>query len=242
MPKLSSKAILSVVAAALLIGASVFVYQSRGDYAIAGDAADSTAEFTEGVHYLTIDPAVDPELISSDAAADSGKIMVSEFFWYGCPHCQYFEPLVEEWQSTFPDDLLFEQVPVVWNDLTQFHAAIYYLGLGANDPVALHHKLFEEVIGLRSERNPSAQLQRLTEVLGDYGIDADKIKSELNSQQIREQVGRANQLMRGAQVSSTPTLMVDYRWVILNDAATGEAGIFNVANHLIELARQDNKQ
>lgn len=242
MPKFSSKAILSVFAAALLIGASVFIYQLRGDYAIAGDAADSKAEFTEGVHYVTIDPVIDAELISTEAAADDGKIMVSEFFWYGCPHCQYFEPLVEEWQSTFSDDLLFEQVPVVWNDLTQFHAAIYYLGLDANNPIALHHKLFDEVIRLRSERNPSSQLQRLTEVLGDYGIDADKIKADLNSQQIREQVGRANQLMRAAQVSSTPTLMVDYRWVILNDTATGEAGIFNVANHLIELARQDKKQ
>ena len=74
-----------------------------------------------------------------------------------------------------------------------------------------------------------------------YGVDSEKIKENLNSPSIRERVSRANKLMRAAQVSSTPTLMVDYRWAILNDKETGEAGIFNVANHLIELARQDRE-
>ena len=71
-----------------------------------------------------------------------------------------------------------------------------------------------------------------------HGIESEAIKENLNSESIRERVSRANQLMRAAQVSSTPTLVVDYRWVILNDKETSEAGIFNVANHLIELARQ----
>lgn len=238
---LSSKAAWLVVVAAVLIGSFLLQMQGNRSPAIAatGNGSDASLEgaFTEGVHYLTIDPPIDASIIDRNAGAES--VTVTEFFWYGCPHCQYFEPLVEEWQKTFTDDLVFEQVPVVWNDLTQLHASIYYLGLQSSDPVALHHKLFEEVIALRKERDPSTQLGKLGEVLMANGIESEAIEGKLNAPEIRERVARANKLMRAAQISSTPTLVVDYRWVILNDQATSDAGIFNVANHLIERARKE---
>jgi thiol:disulfide interchange protein DsbA len=31
-------------------------------------------------------------------ASDPDTIEVIEFFWYGCPHCYNFEPLVREWK------------------------------------------------------------------------------------------------------------------------------------------------
>lgn len=252
---LSSKKVWLIATAALIIGALLIIQiQAVRSPAIAATAANtanagtesstessehSATEFTEGVHYLTIDPPIDATLIGQ--TADPEGITVTEFFWYGCPHCQYFEPLLEEWQKTFSDDLSLEQVPVVWNDMTQLHASIYYLGQEASDPVSLHHTLFEEVIALRKERDPNAQLGRLGDVLIDNGIESGAIKEKLNSPSIRQDVERANKLMRAAQVSSTPTMVVDYRWVILNDKETSEAGIFNVANYLIERARQDKK-
>ncbi len=240
MQKLLSVKSVWLVVTAVVFVAAVFFLQLQGDRspAIAGTNPESDVSFTEGVHFLTIDPPIDAAIIGGGDTAKPNSITVTEFFWYGCPHCQYFEPLVEEWQKTFSDDLVFEQVPVVWNDLTQMHASIYYLGLESNDPVSLHHKLFEEVIALRKERNPNVQLERLGEVLIANGVEPDAIKQKLNSPTIREDVERANKLMRAAQVSSTPTLIVDYQWVILNDKETSEAGIFNVANYLIERARQ----
>ena len=34
-----------------------------------------------------------------------GKIEVMEFFWYGCPHCYAFHPLLEDWRKDLPDDV-----------------------------------------------------------------------------------------------------------------------------------------
>ena len=31
-----------------------------------------------------------------------GKVEVIEFFWYGCPHCFEFEPMLEAWIKTLP--------------------------------------------------------------------------------------------------------------------------------------------
>lgn len=238
---LSSKALVLIGVPLILCVAAFSFYQQLAPVSQVHAAATSettAAEFREGVHFLTVDPPIDAELFNERTATKTDSVVVTEFFWYGCPHCQYFEPLVEEWQSTFTDDLIFEQVPVVWNDLTQLHASIYFMGLESTDPVGLHHTLFKEVIALRDVRDPSAQLENLGPVLSANGIESHDIQEKVNSPPIRERVERANKLMRAAQVSSTPTLLVDYRWVILNDKETGEAGIFNVANHLIELARQ----
>jgi thiol:disulfide interchange protein DsbA len=247
---LSSKFTWLMLAVITVLGAvSIIQLQGTRSPAIAATNGDSDVEIREGVHYQLIDPPIDASLarVAGDSAGDradnaaSETITVTEFFWYGCPHCQYFEPLVEEWKSTFTDDLELEQIPVVWNDLTQLHASIYYLGRESKDPAALHLTLFDEVIGMRKERDPNAQLARLGDVLVANGVDSEAIQQNLNSPAIREKVSRANKLMRAAQVSSTPTLIVDYRWMILNEKETGEAGIFNVANHLIELARESRK-
>ena len=34
--------------------------------------------------------------------APQGKIEVIEFFWYSCPHCNAFEPLLVDWIKKLP--------------------------------------------------------------------------------------------------------------------------------------------
>ena len=50
--------------------------------------------FIEGVDYQRIDPIV--------KTSDPGKVVVTEVFWYGCPHCFRFEPIIEKWAESLP--------------------------------------------------------------------------------------------------------------------------------------------
>ena len=45
-------------------------------------------------------------------AAPAGKIEVVEFFCYGCPHCNAFEPTLDAWAKKLPADVVFRRVPV----------------------------------------------------------------------------------------------------------------------------------
>ena len=45
----------------------------------------------EGQHYVKLSSPVPVTLSSPDK-----KVDVIEFFWYGCPHCNNFEPMLEE--------------------------------------------------------------------------------------------------------------------------------------------------
>ena len=47
------------------------------------------ADFEQGKDYRKVD---------EQATSTGDKIEVLEFFWYGCPHCNTFEPFVQNWK------------------------------------------------------------------------------------------------------------------------------------------------
>ena len=59
-------------------------------------AQASAANWEEGTHYQVLDTPV-------RTASESG-IEVAEVFWYGCPHCYTFKPLVESWAEDLPEN------------------------------------------------------------------------------------------------------------------------------------------
>ena len=85
----------------------------------AGTAMAQPALYIEGTHYEALDKPV--------RTADPNKIEVAEVFWYGCPHCYAFEPLLESWVGKLPSDVAFVRSPGMWNSMMETHAQIYYV-------------------------------------------------------------------------------------------------------------------
>ena len=46
----------------------------------------------------------------------SDRVVVTEFFSYGCGHCYNFEPLLESFESRLPEGLSFNEPLSVWNN------------------------------------------------------------------------------------------------------------------------------
>jgi thiol:disulfide interchange protein DsbA len=55
-----------------------------------------------------------------------GRIEVVEFFWYGCPHCFAFEPLVEAWSKQLSADIAFRKVHVAFRANVKIHQRMFY--------------------------------------------------------------------------------------------------------------------
>lgn len=55
-----------------------------------------------------------------------GKIDVLEFFWYGCPHCYAFEPVLEAWVKQLPPLIAFRPVHVFFGERTRNHQRLFY--------------------------------------------------------------------------------------------------------------------
>jgi len=53
------------------------------------------------------------ELSSPQPTRTGDKIEVLEVFWYGCPHCYQFEPVVEKWLEEKAGYIEFVRIPGV---------------------------------------------------------------------------------------------------------------------------------
>ena len=102
-----------LVLSALLVTASLFGFSA------------SAAEFQAGKEYV--------ELKNPVPVAEPDKIEVVELFWYGCPHCYQFEPVINPWIEQLPDDVDFKRIPAmfggVWNTHGQMFLALESMGV-----------------------------------------------------------------------------------------------------------------
>lgn len=226
----------SAIALVVIAAAAWLFFSSKNSpEPLAGADLIDGETLEEGVHYRTLQSPI----ANSESKTPDSKISVLEFFWYGCPHCQSFEPKVRDWLKTAPDDVEFNQMPVAWNDATRLHAAVFYVADKAEDPDALHDKLFESIIGLRQERNLSNQLQKIAAEFSGHGVEESQVQQKVAAPQVKADVTRAEKIMRQAEVSSTPTVVVDGRWAILNNDVVGKLGTFTVVDLLIAKARTE---
>ena len=100
-------------------------------------ATAQPALYIEGTHYETISSPV--------RTSDPNKIEVTEIFWYGCPHCYAFEPLITSWEDKLPSDVAFVRSPGMWNQTMEVHAQIYYAAEALGVREELHSVIFDEI-------------------------------------------------------------------------------------------------
>jgi len=81
--------------------------------------AQTNWQFEEGKHYIRLVP-------SQPTIGGADKIEVSEFFWYGCPHCYDLEPMINRWEANRPANVRFVRIPAMWNDVLKLHARLFY--------------------------------------------------------------------------------------------------------------------
>ena len=63
--------------------------------------------------------------ISNQKQTESDKIIVYEFFWYGCPHCYNLEPTIDKIEANLDKDTILVKVPVALCDSWLNHAKDY---------------------------------------------------------------------------------------------------------------------
>src|SRR5258706_15586523 len=73
----------------------------------------------EGTHYVRLGQPL-------PTAAPPGKVEGIEFFWYGCPHCNAFEPALEAWVKKLPPHVPFPRLPGAFPD----------------EPFVAHHRVY----------------------------------------------------------------------------------------------------
>lgn len=178
--------------------------------------------FVEGTDYKTISPAV--------KTTHPDKVVVTEIFWYGCPHCFRFEPYVERWSASLPDGVVFEQVPSSLNPRWTEHARAYY-SFQLMGVLEETHGAFFDAIHLKRQRLNS--LDTIAEFVAERGLDDEAFREYYFSfpvdTQIRKNVQKEKQYGHGG----VPAVIVNGKYLVSGSLAGSNERMIEIMNFLV---------
>ena len=116
--------------------------------------------------------------ISNQKQTESDKIVIYEFFWYGCPHCYNLEPTMDRIESNLEKDTILVKIPVALRDTWESHAKAYYALQQMKLDDNLHEKIFTE-IHINSNRLDTKE--KLTQFIEDEGYNSKRFSEIFDS-------------------------------------------------------------
>ena len=139
----------------------------------------------------------------------AGKIEVTEFFWYGCPHCNEFEPYLETWIKKQGPDVVFKRVPVAFRDDFIPHSKMYH----ALDALGVVEKLTPVIFNeIHVKKNYLLTPQAQADFLATQGVDKKKYMDAYNSFSTQSAVQRDTKLLSDYKIEGVPTLIVQGKY------------------------------
>ena len=186
----------------------------------------SAETWEEGTHYQELDT---PVRTDSD-----GEIEVAEVFWYGCPHCYNFKPIVEAWEKDLSDDVRFVMMPAALGRSWEPHARAYYALEAMGELEKVHDALFDALAGERRPLNPP---EALADFVAGYGVDAESFLSNYQSFGVNARMQQAQSKIRGARITGVPTMLVNGKYKVSASMAGGHEAVLEVVDYLIARER-----
>ena len=187
-----------------------------------GAGAPNTGRFRIGLDYQRLSP-------TQPTSSAPDQVEVAEVFWYGCPHCFHFDPMVEAWRAKKAEYVNFVRVPAVWNPLLQLHARAFYTAEALGKGAAMHSEFFKEI----HERGNSLDTeQKLQEFFGRFGVDAAAFKTAFDSFAVHAKLQRADELNLRYRIGGVPTLIVNGKYTTEGSQTANYEDLLELANVL----------
>ena len=193
----------------------------------AAAAAQTDWKYSEGEHYRRM-------TTSQGTSSPPGKIEVAEVFWYGCPHCYDFDPVLSKWEEDLPADVAFVRIPVIWNPTNQVHARLMYTAeaLGVDDQA--HIAIFESI---HQDGNMLTSESDMIKLFARFDIDEATFLETYKSFGVTSAVKRAENLTRRYGVRSVPVMIINGKYATDAPGVKSFVDIVSVVDELVERER-----
>lgn len=165
-------------------------------------------QFQDGQHYNRLVP-------TQPTVGGADKIEVAEFFYYACPHCDTFEPIIKGWAETKPANVRFVQIPAMWNGYLVLQARLFYTQqvLARNgvieDGPAFHASVYQEMHRRGNRLTSEGAIRTFFE---RFGVSADEFDHTWNSFEVAQKLRIAEDLARRYGIASTPMIVVNGKY------------------------------
>ena len=184
--------------------------------------ANAQSIFKEGTDYQLVSPPV--------KTGQPEKVVVTEIFWYGCPHCFRFEPFVERWSANLPEGVVFEQVPSSLNPRWTEHARAYYSFKMMNVLDQTHKALFD-AIHLKRQRLTS--LDTLAQFVAELGLDEKAFRDNYFSFPVETQIRKNVQKEKRYGHNGVPAVIVNGKYLVSASVAGSNQRMIEIMSYLV---------
>jgi thiol:disulfide interchange protein DsbA len=181
----------------------------------------------EGKDYLRLGTPLPP--------LAGGKIEVLEFFWYGCPHCNTFEPMLDAWARKLPPDVVFRRVPVAFRDEPYVaHQRIYYALDEMKLTDTMHRRVFAAIHVDRQRLDKPADIAAF---MTKNGVDAVKFMEYYNGFSVQTKARQAAQLAQAYKLDGVPAIGIQGKYFTSATLAGSPERALAVTDFLIQRER-----
>jgi len=187
---------------------------------------DQPVKLMKGINYEVVNTDVEPP--------KDGKILVQEFFWYGCPHCFHFESALEPWVKRLPSDIVFQRVAYPlgphWVPLCRAFYAAKYMGIVPQT----HTEIFNDIHVKHMRPVTKGQI---ADMYADLGVDRQKFLSMYDSFAVDNAVRHAQAIGKQADITGVPSVLVDGKYMTSGNMAGSNKGMLGIIDALITKIR-----
>ncbi len=191
-------------------------------------AAQGMSLWEEGKHYERINPA--------QPTSSGDKVEVVEVFSYACVHCANFEPHIQAWKKTMPENAKLIQMPATWNQVYALYARAYYTAQVLKAPLEAHLALFD---ALHRDRKQMRDLSDLAEFYEGFGIDPETFEKTAESFAVETSLKRASTMVPRYGVRGTPAMIVDGKYRFNVQSAGSEKASMALLDYLVDKSAQE---
>lgn len=171
------------------------------------------------------------ELPNPVKRADTTRDVVVEYFWFGCPHCFHFEPVIHEWAVSRPDhvDFVLEAPPL--NPGWTAHSKAYY----ASQIMGVEEEFFVPFFnGIHKEKKRLTNAKSIAKFAGSLGIDEKKFLKTMNSFAVDMKIKNAMKLARRDGINSVPSVVINAKYKTTGSIAGSNEQVIKVIRELTE--------
>lgn len=170
----------------------------------------------------------------SVSSIPAGKIEITEFFWYGCPHCYTFEPIFNAWAEKQKADVIIKRVPVAFREDFITHQKLYHVV----DALGLTKQLTEKIFAtIQKEKNYLLTPEEQADFLSQHGISKKRFFEEYNSFEMPSKVRQDSQLAAYYKIDGVPSIIVQGKYETSPAMTNNFDGTTQVLDFLIQQIR-----
>ena len=183
----------------------------------------------EGQQYVRLASPAPVTLPSPDK-----KVDVVEFFWYGCPHCNVVEPMLDTWSKRLAPDVSFRKVHVGFGQIHQVHQRLYYALEDMGLLPTMHKKVFA---AMHVQNRRLATEADMSAFMKENGVDPAKFLETYKSFGVNTKATRARQLTDAYKIDGVPAMGVQGRYYTSGALTGTHERMLQVVDFLIQRSR-----